>query len=96
MVTTKFAFKEKFLKEDGSFSHYVDPQVYEDEYYSRPFNYVFYTQEEALEFLQGQIEEETITEEDVQGWELCEIITKPIPNAIAKFNGFHERNPLDL
>ena len=85
MQTKKFAFKEKFLNEDGSFSHYVDPMS-DPQVYEEPFDYLFDTQKEALEFLQGQIEEETITEEDVQGWELCEIITKPIPNAIAKFN----------
>ena len=77
MATTKYEFKEKGFNDDGSFSHYVtpraDPKVYED-----PYDYVFDSEQEAINFIREQVEEECIEAEEVQNWVLVEVVTTEV------------------
>jgi len=45
----------------------------------------FPTEQEALDFLQEEIEQMHIHEEDVQDWELVRVIQDVVPNVIGKF-----------
>lgn len=47
---------------------------------------MFHTQQEALYALQSAIEDMTISEFDIQNWELVRMTFDVIPNAITKFH----------
>lgn len=49
-------------------------------------NITFPSADDALTYLQNQIENQKIHEDLVQKWELVRVIQDVIPNAIAKYN----------
>lgn len=48
-------------------------------------NMTFTSDQEALNYLQSQIEDQHIHEDNVQNWELVKVIQDVIPNAIKKY-----------
>ena len=49
-------------------------------------NMTFPCADDALTYLQNQIENQKINEDVVQNWELVRVVQDVVPNAIAKYN----------
>lgn len=83
--TITYSFKEIFTNPDTGEQHFItphsDPRIYEDSY-----GYIFNSVEEAGNFLQNDIENETISEDEVQSWFLVKSVNSVLPAIPAKFN----------
>ena len=76
MTTVHYQFKQWFKTTNGKAlgTPVMLPTVF---YFDRDID--------ALNFLQTEIENMRLSEEEVQNWELVKVTTDLIPNAIAKF-----------
>jgi len=83
--SVKYSFREVFTDEETGKQHFTIPHSNPMEY-EEDFGYLFDSPEEAGNFLQQEIDNETISEEEVQNWYLVKMDYTVVQGIPTKFN----------